>query len=81
MLGLGLDHGLCDLTTCLCYYSIVLQAVEMLRNRVFLPTPGVTLPRTDFDWKRHNLRLQLEPEPFPDDKRVVVGVNSFGIGK
>ena len=53
----------------------------MLRRRVFLPTPGVTVPRKDFDWNKHSMRLQMEPEPFPDDQLVVVGVNSFGIGE
>lgn len=51
-----------------------------MRRRVFLPTAGVTTPRKDFDWVRSNLALQMEPEPFPDDKRVIMGVNSFGIG-
>ena len=52
----------------------------MLRRRVFLPTAGVTKPRTDFDWAGHNMHVQQTMEPFPEDKKVVVAVSSFGIG-
>jgi len=63
------------------HLTVLQQIVEMLRRRVFLPTAGVTTPRRDFNWEGHNLRVQLEPEPFPQSSEpVVVGVNSFGIG-
>ena len=52
----------------------------MLRRRTFLPTAGVTTPLTSFDWWRHNVRCQMEPEAFPTDRLVTVGINSFGIG-
>lgn len=56
------------------------KAVEMLRKRVFLPTAGVTKPRSDFDWAGHNMRVQQTVEPFPNDKKVIIAVSSFGIG-
>jgi acyl transferase domain-containing protein len=56
------------------------QVIEMLRRRVFLPTAGVIKPRTDFDWTGHNMRVQQTVEPFPAGKKVVVAINSFGIG-
>lgn len=58
----------------------VIKIVQMLKYRFFLPTAGVTTPRLDFNWEKHNMKVQQELEPFPDDELVVVGVNSFGIG-
>jgi acyl transferase domain-containing protein len=52
----------------------------MMNQRMFLPTAGVTTPRRDFDWEGRHMRLQMEPEPFPTNKRVVIATNSFGIG-
>lgn len=53
----------------------------MMKHRVFLPTAGVTTPRTDYDWDGHNMRVQQELEPFPENgEPVVVGLSSFGIG-
>lgn len=59
------------------------KVIEMLRRRVYLPTAGVTTPRTDFDWQGHNMRVIQETEPFgPVESTlpVLMGVNSFGIG-
>ena len=59
------------------------KVIEMLRRRVYLPTAGVTTPRTDFDWQGHNMRVIQETEPFgpvESTPPVLMGVNSFGIG-
>ena len=53
----------------------------MMKHRVFLPTAGVSKPRTDYDWDGHNMRVQQELEPFPENgEPVVIGLSSFGIG-
>jgi acyl transferase domain-containing protein len=57
------------------------QVVQMMKHRVFLPTAGVTKPRTDFDWDGNNMRVQQEVEPFPEGgEPVIIGTSSFGIG-
>jgi acyl transferase domain-containing protein len=56
------------------------QVIEMMNQRMFLPTAGVTTPRRDFDWEGRHMTLQMEPEPFPTNKRVVIATKSFGIG-
>ena len=59
------------------------KVIEMLRRRVFLPTAGVTTPRTDFDWEGHRMRVIQEVEPFgpvESTAPMLMGVNSFGIG-
>jgi len=59
----------------------VIKIVQMMKHRVFLPTAGVTTPRTDYDWAANNMRVQQEMEPFPENgEPVVVGLSSFGIG-
>jgi acyl transferase domain-containing protein len=58
----------------------VIKIVQMMKMRTFLPSAGVTNPRKDFEWTRHNMIVQQDAEAFPDDQAVVVGVNSFGIG-
>ena len=58
----------------------VIKIVQMMKHRTFLPSAGVTCPRKDFEWEKHNMIIQQEAEPFPDDEPVTVGVNSFGIG-
>ena len=58
----------------------VIKIVQMMKHRTFLPSAGVTCPRKDFEWVKHNMVIQQECEPFPDDEPVTVGVNSFGIG-
>jgi len=59
----------------------VIKIVQMMKHRVFLPTAGVTTPRTDYDWAVNNVRVQQEIEPFPENgEPVVVGLSSFGIG-
>lgn len=58
----------------------VIKAIEMIRLRTFLPTGGVDIrPRSDFDWDGSNIRLCLESEPFPPERGVCIGVNSFGV--
>jgi acyl transferase domain-containing protein len=53
----------------------------MMQHRVFLPTAGCTTPLKAFDWAGHNMRVQQEVEPFPEDgEPVIMGINSFGIG-
>ncbi len=59
----------------------LIKTIQMLQHKVFLPTAGVTTPLTAYDWAGHNLRVQQEVEPFPENgEPVVVGINSFGIG-
>jgi acyl transferase domain-containing protein/NADPH:quinone reductase-like Zn-dependent oxidoreductase/thioester reductase-like protein/acyl carrier protein len=58
----------------------VIKIVQMMKHRTFLPSAGVTCPRKDFEWVKHNMVIQQECEPFPDNEPVTVGVNSFGIG-
>lgn len=59
----------------------MIAAVEMIKRKTFLPTGGKDIcPRLDFDWNGSNMKLCLENEPFPSDKRVCIGVNSFGVG-
>lgn len=59
----------------------VIKIVQMMKHRVYLPTAGVTKPRTDFDWDANNMRVQQEIEPFPEGgEPVVAGISSFGIG-
>jgi acyl transferase domain-containing protein/NADPH:quinone reductase-like Zn-dependent oxidoreductase/thioester reductase-like protein/acyl carrier protein len=58
----------------------VIKIVQMMKHRSFLPSAGVTCPRKDFEWVKHNMVIQQECEPFPDNEPVTVGVNSFGIG-
>ena len=58
-----------------------IKAVEMLKRRRFLPTGGTDVcPRSDFDWDSSNIKLCLESESFPPQKKVCIGVNSFGVG-
>lgn len=52
----------------------------MFQKRGFLPTAGVETPLENFDWSTHHMILAQDVEPFPLDKRVVMAVNSFGIG-
>jgi len=59
------------------------KVIEMMRRRMYLPTAGVTTPRTDFDWEGHNMRVIQTTEPFgplESTPPVLMGVNSFGIG-
>ena len=59
----------------------VIKIVQMMKHRVFLPTAGVTTPRTDYDWAGNNMRVQQEVEPFPEGgDPVIAGISSFGIG-
>ena len=52
----------------------------MFRHRTFLPTAGVTKPRS-FDWAGYRLHLMMECEPFPDGiDPVIISTSSFGIG-
>lgn len=56
------------------------KVIEMLRHRVYLPTAGVTTPRTDFDWRANRMKVIQDIEPFSGSEPVMMGVNSFGIG-
>ena len=58
-----------------------IKVIEMLRRRTFLPTGGSPIsPRQDFDWDESNIALCLESSPFPINKCIHMGVNSFGVG-
>ena len=58
-----------------------IKVIEMLRRRKYLPTGGSSIsPRKDFDWDESNITLCLESEPFPADRCIHMGVNSFGVG-
>lgn len=67
---------------CLIAAGIVsaIKCVQMMVNRQFYPTAGVEVPRKDFDWKKYNIIPQQTVEDFPEDKQVIIGCSSFGVG-
>ena len=67
---------------CLIAAGIVsaIKCIQMMVNRQFYPTAGVEVPRKDFDWKKHNIIPQQTVEDFPEDKQVIIGCSSFGVG-
>lgn len=60
----------------------LIKVIEMLQRRVYLPTAGVTKPRSDFDWVANRMAIIQEEESFSETSKVpvVMGVSSFGIG-
>ena len=58
----------------------LLKVVLMMRRRTFAPISNSFLvPNLEIDFDSCPMRVQTNCEPFPD-RRVVVGINSFGFG-
>jgi acyl transferase domain-containing protein len=58
----------------------LLKMVLALENGTIPPNLNFTTPNPKIPWERGQLRVAVEPTPWPKGKDRVVGVSSFGIG-
>lgn len=60
----------------------LVKSVLMLKNRAVPPSLHLVTPNPRIDFKQLNLEVVTRYRPFPEDgqKKLVVGVNSFGFG-
>uniref|UniRef100_A0A8H7K8X3 Carrier domain-containing protein n=1 Tax=Bionectria ochroleuca TaxID=29856 RepID=A0A8H7K8X3_BIOOC len=58
----------------------VIKAVLSLENRTIPPNIFFNKPNPQIPFDKASLRVPVEPEPWPKDRKLRVSVNSFGIG-
>ncbi|KAF2075607.1 hypothetical protein CYY_003075 [Polysphondylium violaceum] len=51
----------------------------MLKHRMLVPNIHFNTPNPNIDFKNWNLKVVTECIPFPNDRKVKIGINSFGI--
>ena len=62
------------------FHASLLKVLLMMERRTFAPiSKNFLIPNEEIDFDRCPMRVQTACEPFPD-RRVVVGINSFGFG-
>ena len=63
------------------FHCSLLKVVLMMQRRTFAPISRTFLvPSAEIDFASCPMAVQTVCEPFPDDGRVTVGINSFGFG-
>eukprot|EP00058_Branchiostoma_floridae_P020425 XP_002605915.1 hypothetical protein BRAFLDRAFT_87411 [Branchiostoma floridae] len=58
----------------------VIKTALMLDRRALCPSVNYTKPSPKADFDELGISVQTEVETFPDNKKVTLGVNSFGFG-
>ncbi|MFJ2842997.1 SDR family NAD(P)-dependent oxidoreductase [Streptomyces griseofuscus] len=58
----------------------LLKSLVVIKSRAIPPTLHADPPNPEIDFERLGLQPVLTTRPVPGDSRVVVGINSFGIG-
>ncbi|KAK4183707.1 lovastatin diketide synthase LovF [Podospora australis] len=71
--NLGHSEGASGLTS-------VLKAVLALENKTIPPNIKMGTPNPAIPFEKYNLKVPLEPTPWPADRKERVSVNNFGIG-
>ncbi|KAF2069432.1 hypothetical protein CYY_009254, partial [Polysphondylium violaceum] len=57
----------------------IAKACLMLKYRSLAPNIHFNTPSPNIDFKNWNLSVVTECQPFPTDKKILIGINSFGI--
>ncbi|KAL8992696.1 MAG: hypothetical protein Q9169_006904 [Polycauliona sp. 2 TL-2023] len=60
--------------------SSIMKMVLALEHKTIPPNMNLTKRNPDIPWEAGNLRVPVNPTPWPIDRAERVGVNSFGIG-
>ncbi|KAK5997537.1 Highly reducing polyketide synthase gloL [Cladobotryum mycophilum] len=71
--NLGHTEGASGLTS-------VIKAVLALENEIIPPNINFSTPNPKIPFEKYNLKVPVEPIPWPTDRHCRVSVNSFGIG-
>lgn len=58
----------------------LVKALESIRHRALVPTPGVQSLNPAIDFAGWNIEVPTEHRPLASEKRLVIGVNGFGFG-
>ena len=63
------------------FHCSLLKVVLMMQRRTFAPiSKNFLVPNAEIDFSSCPMAVQTVCEPFPDDRPVTVGINSFGFG-
>jgi len=57
----------------------IVKVALMLKHRTLIPNIHFDKPNPKIDFDNWNIRVVTQVKPFPDDKLVRMGVNSFGL--
>ncbi|KAL7783077.1 hypothetical protein V8C37DRAFT_397515 [Trichoderma ceciliae] len=60
--------------------SGLMKMVLALENKTIPPNINFNTPNPKIPFEEYRLQVPTEPHPWPSDRDLVVGVNSFGIG-
>ena len=60
--------------------AALIKVCLMLKNKRLVPSLNFNKFNNNVDYKDLHVRVQTAYEPWPDDKKLIAGVSSFGIG-
>jgi len=57
----------------------IVKSCLMIKHRTLVPSIHFNTPNPNIDFNNWHLKVVTECSPFPNDKNVIIGINSFGI--